>query len=192
MEMETQPSMEPITSMYAPSQTEAFERVFSMNRLRIYRFLLSSLRDADLADSLTQECFLKAYRNWHTFRGEAQVSTWLMRIAINLQRDYWRSRRMQFWRRTRENSLTMEDTLQCLPASDESPERRVAAKEQLQLVWKIVAGFPEKERTLFLLRVTADLKLAEIADASGLPLGTVKANLSRSLLKLRTALGEVM
>jgi DNA-directed RNA polymerase specialized sigma24 family protein len=47
------------------------------------------------------------------------------------------------------------------------------------------------ERTLFLLRVTADLKLAEIADASGLPLGTVKATLSRSLLKLRTALGEI-
>jgi RNA polymerase sigma-70 factor, ECF subfamily len=189
--MDTQPSMEPIGSTYSPSRTDAFEKVFSMNRLRIYRFLLSSLRDGDLADSLTQECFLKAYRNWHAFRGEAQVSTWLMRIAINLQRDYWRSQRMQFWRRTREHSLTMEETMQCLPTSDDSPERRVAAKEQLTLVWKTVAGFPEKERTLLLLRVRADLKLSEIADVSGLPLGTVKAALSRSLLKLKTALREI-
>lgn len=86
---------------------EDFGREANRNRPRIFRFLLSSLRDRDLAEVLTQECLLKAYRSWHRFRGDSQVSTWLMRIAINLQRDYWRSRRMEFWRQTRTNSLWM-------------------------------------------------------------------------------------
>jgi Sigma-70 region 2 len=54
----------------------------------IFRFLLSSLRNRDLAETLTQECFLRAFRNRATFRGESSVKSWLMRIAINLRKDY--------------------------------------------------------------------------------------------------------
>ena len=77
---------------------QEFARIVESHRPQIFRFLLSSLRDIDLAETLTQECFLKAHRNWSHFRGESSAMTWLMRIAINLQKDYWRNRRLQFWR----------------------------------------------------------------------------------------------
>ncbi|WP_390905454.1 sigma factor [Occallatibacter riparius] len=64
----------------------------------IYRFMLASLRDRDLAETLTQESFLKAYRNRCSFRGESCAGTWLMRTAINLQKDHWRDRKRRFWR----------------------------------------------------------------------------------------------
>jgi DNA-directed RNA polymerase specialized sigma24 family protein len=82
---------------------QEFARVVQKHRPQIFRFLLASTRDVDLAETLTQECFLKAHRNWASFRGDSSAMTWLMRIAINLQKDHWRNRRMQFWRTTRTN-----------------------------------------------------------------------------------------
>ena len=67
---------------------EEFTCVVERHRSQIFRFLLSSTRDIDLADTLTQECFLKAHKNWERFRGDSSAMTWLMRIAINLQKDH--------------------------------------------------------------------------------------------------------
>ena len=58
------------------------------HRTQIFGFLLSSLRDTDLAETLTQECFFRAHRNWFRFRGESSAMTFLMRITINLQTDH--------------------------------------------------------------------------------------------------------
>ena len=71
----------------------AFEELVALHRPRIYRFALASLRDRDAADSVTQDCFLRAHRAWPQFRGDSTVQTWLTRIAINLIRDSVRSRR---------------------------------------------------------------------------------------------------
>jgi len=61
---------------------EEFSAVVARHRVQIFRFLLASTRDVDLAETLTQDCFLKAHRNWKSFRGESSAMTWLMRIAI--------------------------------------------------------------------------------------------------------------
>ena len=65
---------------------------------RIFRFALASLTDRDAAQTVAQDCFLKAYRAKEQFRGEAGVLTWLMKIAVNLVRDNARSQRLRFWR----------------------------------------------------------------------------------------------
>src|SRR5271168_4845337 len=67
-------------------------------RSRIYRYALLSLRDADLAETVTQDCLLRAYRARDEFRGDCSVATWLTRIATNLIRDATRSRKFQFWK----------------------------------------------------------------------------------------------
>src|ERR1700680_3535866 len=99
-------AVEPMTMTLAqPIAAQEFSQVVSAHRQQIFRFLLASTRDVDLAEALTQECFLKAYRNWAGFRGESSALTWLMRIAINVQKDHWRNRRLQFWRTTRPHSV---------------------------------------------------------------------------------------
>ena len=83
------------TRELAAKHTAEFAEVAARFRPQIFRFLLASLRDPDAAETLTQDCLLKAHRNWASFRGESSVMTWLLRIAINLQKDHWRSRRLQ-------------------------------------------------------------------------------------------------
>jgi len=168
---------------------EEFSTVVTKHRPQIFRFLLASTRDVDLAETLTQECFLKAHRNWGSFRGDSTAMTWLMRIAINLQKDHWRNRRMQFWRHARTNSVDLDEASDWLPSGERSVEQQLLAKEQVERVWESVKGLSERQRTVFLLRYVEEQELSEIARATGLSEGTVKAHLSRALGRVRAELG---
>ena len=168
---------------------EEFSAAVLQYRSRIFRFLLSSTRDVDLAETLTQECFLKAHRNWRSFRGESSPMTWLMRIAINLQKDYWRNRRMQFWRQTQSHAVDLDEASEWLPSGERSAEQRLLACERVRQVGKAVEGLSERQRTVFLLRYVEEQELSEIAQATGLNEGTVKAHLSRALARVRAELG---
>src|SRR6202453_5003948 len=140
-----------------------FSLVVERHRPQIFRFLLASTRDVDLAETLTQECFLKAHRNWGSFRGESSAMTWLMRIAINLQKDHWRNRRMQFWRTTRANSVDLDEASDWLPSGESSVEQQLLARERVTQVWSAVKGLSERQRTVFLLRYVEEQELSEIA-----------------------------
>ena len=177
--------------MRAASELAAqeFTRVVEQHRPQIFRFLLASTRDVDLAETLTQECFLKAHRNWGSFRGESSAMTWLMQIAINLQKDHWRNRRMQFWRQTRTNSVDLDEASEWLPSGERSAEQQLLAREQVKRVWQSVKGLSERQRTVFLLRYVEEQELSEIARTTGLSEGTVKAHLSRALGRVRAELG---
>src|ERR1051326_6818464 len=74
-----------------------FDAIVRLHQRRIFRLLLAMLRDEDIAETLTQETFLRAYRKRADFRGEGRLDGWLMRIAVNLGRDHIRSRRGGFW-----------------------------------------------------------------------------------------------
>src|SRR5271170_3411210 len=171
------------------SAAEEFSAVVTKHRPQIFRFLLASTRAPDLAETLTQDCFLKAHRNWASFRGESSAMTWLMRIAINLQKDHWRNRRMQFWRLTRTNSVDVDEASDWLPSGESSAETRLLARERVERVWQAVKGLSERQRTVFLLRHVEEMDLAEIARTTSLSEGTVKAHLSRALARVRTQLG---
>ena len=167
---------------------QEFSSVVQAHRPQIFRFLLASTRDVDLAETLTQECFLKAHRNWDRFRGESSAMTWLMRIAINLEKDHWRNRRMQFWRHTRTNSVDLDEASEWLPSGERSAEQQMLAREQVAHVWRVVDELSARQRTVFLLRYVEDRELSEIALITGLSEGTVKAHLSRALGKVRAEL----
>jgi RNA polymerase sigma-70 factor (ECF subfamily) len=115
--------------------------------------------------------------------------TWLMRIAINLQKDHWRNRRMQFWRHTRTNSVDLDEASEWLPSGERSVEQQLLAKEQVKRVWKAVEDLSERQRSIFLLRYVEEQDLGEIAQVTGLSEGTVKAHLSRALKKVRAEVG---
>jgi RNA polymerase sigma-70 factor, ECF subfamily len=166
-----------------------FAEVAGQYRPQIFRFLLASLRDPDAAETLTQDCLLKAHRNWASFRGESNVMTWLLRIAINLQKDYWRNRRLQFWKLTGRNAVDADDAGQWLPSGESSPEQQTVAKDQVRLVWIAVKGLSERQRTVFMLRHVEEMEIHEIATAIGLSEGTVKAHLSRAMGRVRAELG---
>jgi RNA polymerase sigma-70 factor, ECF subfamily len=184
-------ALEPMTTATAEElAAQDFDRVVAAHRPQIFRFLMASLRDVDLAETLTQDCFLKAHRNWKSFRGESSALTWLMRIAINLQKDHWRNRRMQFWRTAHTNAVDADEASEWLPSGESSPEKQLLARERVKQVWRAVENLSGRQRTVFLLRYVEEMDIAEIAESTALSEGTVKAHLSRALGRVRNELGD--
>lgn len=168
---------------------EDFDAVVRVYRPRIFRFVLASLRDSDAAETITQDCFLRAHRGRDGFRGDSSLETWLMQIAVNLVRDHTRNRRWQFWRRAEAGAARVET----VPLGDNrsaSPEKQALLAESVAAVWEAAGGLPERQRTVFLLRFVEDMDLLEIAAATGMAEGTVKAHLFRALQTVRERLGK--
>jgi RNA polymerase sigma-70 factor, ECF subfamily len=179
-------AVQPMTMPMAEDiAAQDFAAIVASHRPQVFRFLLACTRDIDLAETLTQETFLKAHRYWSNFRGESSAITWLMRIAINLHKDHWRNRRIQFWRQTRNNAVDTDEASEWLPSGESSPEQQLLAREQVKRVWQAVDGLSERQKAVFLLRFVEEMEIAEIGKATGLSEGTVKAHLSRALGRVR-------
>jgi RNA polymerase sigma-70 factor (ECF subfamily) len=96
---------------------------------------------------------------------------------------------LQFWKLTANNSVDADDASQWLPSGESSPEQQTVAKDQVRQVWKAVKGLSERQRTVFMLRHVEEMEIHEIAGAIGLSEGTVKAHLSRAMVRVRAELG---
>jgi RNA polymerase sigma-70 factor, ECF subfamily len=164
-----------------------FNSIAQLFRQKVFRFVLASVRDRELAENLTQECLMRAYQGFGSFRGECRPDTWLLQIAINLIRDHSRNRRLQFWKRTQAHAA--RNIWDVLPDQSLSPEADVLRNERLQNIWKAAEQLSERQRTVFLLRFVEDMELLEISAATGLKEGTVKAHLFRAVQAIRGQMG---
>jgi RNA polymerase sigma-70 factor (ECF subfamily) len=176
-----------MTAMSPAGWTAAeFDDIVRQHQARIYRILWCELRDDEAAATLTQDCFLKAYRARGEFRGEASITTWLVRIAVNLAHDYRRSRRQSFWKRMLGGN-PQEAMLATEMAEDSAPraDRALIAREQLRLTMDAVKELSPQQQMVFRLRFLEELSLEEIAGVMEVEVGTVKSHLSRAVNALR-------
>jgi RNA polymerase sigma-70 factor, ECF subfamily len=162
------------------------EGVMRLYRGRILRYATFAVRDRDAAETITQDCFLKAYRARERFRGDCSLSTWLMQIAVNLVRDYARSKQFQFWKRAQTASVDVSEVVEFLPHPGSSAESGVLAREQLRAVWTAVEKLSKMQREVFTLRFVEEMELAEIAAVMQMKESTVKSHLYRALNSVRT------
>jgi len=166
---------------------DRFDEIMRLHQRRVYRVIFLLVRDRDTADTLTQECFLRAYLKRSSFRGECRIETWLLRIAVNLVRDHGRSRRASFWKRLvglddgEDNGAEPRQ----LPAPGPSAEHALLVREELEAVWKALSGLSPQQRAIFFLRYEEEMSLAQIADVLDLKTGSVKSQLARATGKLR-------
>jgi RNA polymerase sigma-70 factor (ECF subfamily) len=174
-----------VTEQPVATPLDDIDSIVAMYEQRIFRFHLVSVRDRDVAQTLTQDTFLRAWNARASFRGDCAISTWLMRIALNLVRDHTRTDRFRFWKRVSETAVDVSDISSHVPHRDSSLESRLIANEQLTLVWESVAQLSERQRNVFLLRFLDELELSEIANITGLPVSTVKTHLYRALATIR-------
>jgi len=170
--------------------SEDFDQIVRRHQRRVYRVLYLLLGDPDAADTLTQECFLRAYRKRESFRGECRLDTWLLRIALNLARDHRRSRRTNFWRRLVCLDDATPDSREKFSDPRGSPERIILVQRQLAAVWSVARGLPSQQRAIFLLRFGEDMTLSEICALTGLKIGSVKTHLFRAIRAVRGAMKE--
>ncbi len=165
--------------MDALEKERTLARLMERHGDAIVRLCTLHLRDAQLAQDAAQETFLKAYRALEQFRGESSEKTWLSRIAINT----CRSMRRSAWFRLVDLGALRES----LPA----PEQPFGVEED-EMTFAI-AGLRAKYREVILLYYYQQMRVAEIAQALGIPEKTVSTRLSRArnMLRLRLEGGKV-
>jgi len=147
------------------------------------------LKDKDLAETVTQDCFLRAFNSRALYRGQCSVRTWLLAITTNLVRDRTRTNGFRFWRQVRSSAVdlcAMENRLAC---RRQTVEAEMLTREKLRHIWAAVDELPAKQRTVFMLRFVEEMNLSEIAETTGLHLGTVKSHLYRALRAVRLEIG---
>ena len=159
----------------------AFERLMHSHAPALYTLALRSLGDAHEAENLVQEAMLRAWNSLKSFRAEARLGTWLYRIVINLCYN-----RLPQLRRLPEG--LDEDWAATLPQAASGPEALLTDRELQHVLHDAIAALPAQQRLLITLRHLEDLRYDEIAEITGLPLGTVKTGIHRGRLQLRTSL----
>ena len=173
----------------AVNELDDIDSLVQTHRARLLRFVTFSLGDDDLAASIVQDCFLKAWNNRHNFRGDCSVQTWLHSIALNLVRDHQRTQKFRFWKQARKTATDVTEIAGMLPSGASSPEAQLLARERAREVAAVLQTLSLNQRTAFVLRFQEEMDLNEIATTMGMPINTVKTHLHRALRAVRTRMG---
>jgi RNA polymerase sigma-70 factor (ECF subfamily) len=173
-----------------PAELEDVELLVRTHRASIFRYAMSRLRDRDLAENVTQDCLMRAFRARDDFRGSSTVRTWLFTIATNLIRDYTRTKRFRFWKEVEATAVTLSDIHDRLSCGTRSPEFHLLVKEQLLRMRSVIDSLPTRQREVVLLRYSEEMKLSEIARVTGMTLSAIKTHLYRGVRAIRVRLQE--
>lgn len=169
---------------------EDIEELVRVYRSSVLRHAWWLLKDRDLAETVTQDCFMRAFNSRALYRGQCSVRTWLLAITTNLVRDRTRTNGFRFWKKVRASAAdvcVMENQVAC---RRQTVEAEMLARENLRQVWATVDGLPGRQRTVFILRFVEEMQVSEIARTTGLNLSTVKSLLYRTLRTVRATMGQ--
>jgi RNA polymerase sigma-70 factor, ECF subfamily len=191
--METVTSDEQVVERALAGDPEAFGEIVRRWERRIFALSFGMLGREEDARDATQETFLSAFRNLRGFRGEARVSSWLHRIAVN--QCISRQRRAKV-----RSEIALEEEAEhnaavfALP-SEISPARAAEYLEISVAVRKAVTALPPDLRQVVVMKEFEELTFQEISDVLDVPLSTVKSRLYTALRQLQMRLqkfGELL
>lgn len=173
-------------------ESEAFDIFVTRYSADVYALLYRLTENAEDAGDLTQETFLSALKAIKKFRGDADLKTWLFRIAINESRN-----RFRWWkRRKREKTVSLDDTIgssdvaihETLPGDSASPEETTLRRERERGLRDALLTLPDIYREAIILCDIEGFSYEEIASALEINIGTVKSRIARGREELRRKL----
>ncbi len=178
---------------------EAFTRIVRRYRDRVVSVVTAMLGDADPAEDVAQEVFLKVHASLSQFRFESRFEAWLHRIAartaVDHTRRFWARRRVALDGLTeprREEALSGAGRNPDPAARMADPERRLLEAERARLVRGALREVPAPFRAAVVLKDLADLSYEEIGQALGCPIGTVESRIHRGRAILRRKLERIL
>ena len=167
----------------------SFEHLVRDHQAMVFRTLLRLTGSREHVDDLAQDVFLRLYRALPSFRGEALITTYLYRIAVNVAQDEWKRRR-----REDRSHVSLSDETSCweerLEHPDRNAEQQIEEREFQQTVEEQLLLLSQIERTVLVLYHQEECTYEEIAHVLSLPIGTVRTHLHRGRKKLREAILE--
>ncbi|MEC3768724.1 RNA polymerase sigma factor [Cupriavidus sp. SS-3] len=172
----------------------AFEAIMRRNNRLLFRTARGVVADDAEAQDVVQETYLRAFTSLDSFRGEAALSTWLARIAINVALTAQRKRRRLFqieaWGEEEDlpGGPLQENMMSFRAADDESPEAMAERGQVRELLQLAVEKLPPIYRCVFILRAVEDLSVEETAYCLGVSGDVVKTRFLRARMMLRESL----
>lgn len=176
---DTAPWVEDLILVRDNRDRAAFARLYAHFAPRVKGFLMKSGTEAQLAEDCAQDVMVSVWKKAHLFDpGRASVSTWIFTIA--------RNRRIDIARRDRRPE---PEDLGWGPEPEPAQEDSLALQQETSQLGRALAELPQKQRELIEKCYFGDLSHREIADVTGLPLGTIKSRIRLALEKLRHVMG---
>ena len=164
--------------------TTAFRELVERYKKRAYFVALDLMGTHEDAEDISQEAFIKVYRSIGSFRGEAQFSTWLHRIVVNLcisEKRKKSSKMVEYYGDT----IPEEAHHAHGSSSPDHPEKALRSSKIQKHIQEALDKLPAKQKAVFVLRFYQDMSLKEIGKVLKLSEGTVKSHLFRTMRKLR-------
>ena len=159
---------------------EAFRLIFERYSRPVISFIYDMVNDRALAEELTQETFVRAFRAIHTMRAETKLSTWLFGIARNVARESLRARARAG------NHVDLADkSVMDLGDKKPAPVEGLLSKELNELIRRSLAALDEDKRLVFTLKVLHQCSYEEIAAITGFSLAKLKTDLHRARAEMR-------
>ena len=172
----------------AAGDADAVRRIIKHHNQRLYRLVRAVIRNNADAEDVLQEAYLRAFAHLQGFNGEASLSTWLSRIALNTALMRLRAEK-RLKRAAPPAGPTQAEIIPFpLASSIEDPERLMAQRQLLHLVEEATDALPEAFRLVFVARVIEGLSVEEAAALLDLPPATVKTRLHRARKLIRARL----
>ncbi len=157
---------------------DAFRVIFNRYSKPIASFINELVDDRDLAEELTQETFVRAYKNLKHLRDDAKLSTWLFGIGKNVAREALRTRA----RTTGDNEI---ESTALFTSNSACPTETLISKELQCAIRKALNSLDEDHRLVFVLKVFRQCRYDEIAEITGFSIAKVKTDLHRARAELR-------
>lgn len=170
---------------------DAFEEIVTLFQHRLYQVCYRMLGNAQEAEDIAQEAFVRAYTNIHTYDQNRKFSTWLFRIATNLCIDRIRKKKPDYYLDAEVPGTEGLNMYSQIASPDELPEEQVEKMEMQERIHYEIGRLPDKYRSVIILRYIEELPLQEIGDILKLPLGTVKTRVHRGREALRKQMSNV-
>ena len=178
---------ETLVARFKKGDWSAFDALMDRYEDRIYRVVYYLVENHEDAADLTQETFLKAFRNLDRFREESSFYTWLYRIARNTVISFQRKAHPTETALDQETENGEHRVIQIATGEPEPLERMKASEEQ-ELVRRAIDELDRDHREVLILRELEGLSYEEIADLTGCAIGTVKSRIHRARAHLRKVL----
>lgn len=182
---------EDLMSQFQSGSVAAFNILVERYSERLMHYLYGFLGDMRRCEDLLQETFLRVYRNRHSYRRIAKFSTWLYTIAGNLARSEYRKRKRRRLYSIQSVNRDNEEYEMQLPDESFSPDRHAESTIQDKHIQQALNEIPASFREVVVLRDVQQLAYDEIAEITGLPMGTVKSRINRGRTKLQALLKDV-
>jgi RNA polymerase sigma-70 factor (ECF subfamily) len=191
MEIGLEETDEALLVRFAAGQADAMGRLVERHGSSVYAFVRRFLGASALADDVYQEVWLRVIRYADKFEGRSRFTTWLFQITRNVCMDQRRAKQRK------PDGLPLEDGSDA-PVRDRVADpaantaEQAAEREERHAVETALAGLPEEQREVFLLREKTEMTFEEIASLTGLSPNTVKSRMRYALVNLRKALKGIV